>query len=140
MSNYRPVSLLTSFSKIYEKVMQTRLLKRLTKYIILTIEQFGFRRKLTTENALYNLTNKILNVLNSKLIVGGILCLRFIFFNSVNNNILFSKLECCGIIGTENALHKSHLHGKYQSASIYKEKINNSSLSIWAKVKHSVPQ
>jgi hypothetical protein len=60
MSNYRPVSLLTYFSKIFEKVMQTRRLKRLTKYIILTTEQFGFRIKLTTENASYNITNKIL--------------------------------------------------------------------------------
>ena len=36
MSNYRPISLLTSFSKIFEKVMQTRLQEHLTKYNILT--------------------------------------------------------------------------------------------------------
>jgi hypothetical protein len=33
VSTYQPVSLLTSFSKIFERVMQTRVLKHLTKYI-----------------------------------------------------------------------------------------------------------
>jgi len=34
MSNYKPISLLTSFSKIVEKVKQTRLMSNLTKYIL----------------------------------------------------------------------------------------------------------
>jgi len=43
--NYRPVLLLTSFSKISEMVMQTRILNHLTKqaYNILSTEQYGFR-------------------------------------------------------------------------------------------------
>jgi len=43
VSKYRPVSLLTSFSKIFETVMQGRILKQLTKYNILSTEQYGFR-------------------------------------------------------------------------------------------------
>jgi hypothetical protein len=39
ISNYRPISLLTSFSKIVEKVMQSRLMSNLTKYYILSSEQ-----------------------------------------------------------------------------------------------------
>jgi hypothetical protein len=39
MSNYRPISLLTSFSNIFEMVMQTRILKHLTKHYILSTEQ-----------------------------------------------------------------------------------------------------
>jgi hypothetical protein len=58
MANYRPILLLTTFSKIIEKVMQTRLLNNLTKCNILAKEQFGFRTKLTTENATYALTKK----------------------------------------------------------------------------------
>jgi len=38
VSKYRPVSLLTSLSKIFETVMQKRILKHLTKYIILSTE------------------------------------------------------------------------------------------------------
>jgi Notch-like protein len=43
ISNYRPISLLTSFSKIFERVMFTRLHWHLTKNNILVDEQFGFR-------------------------------------------------------------------------------------------------
>jgi len=43
VSNYRSVSLLTSFSKIFEMVTQRRILKHLTKYYILSTEQYGFR-------------------------------------------------------------------------------------------------
>jgi hypothetical protein len=43
VSKYRPVSLLTSFSDIFETVMQSRILKYLTKYDILSTEQYGFR-------------------------------------------------------------------------------------------------
>jgi hypothetical protein len=78
------------------------------------MEQFGFRRKLTTEKAIYNLTNKILNALNNKLTVTGIFC-HFEIFDSANHDIPLSKLERCRIIGIDNALYKSHLHYKYQS-------------------------
>jgi hypothetical protein len=43
VSKYRPVSLLTSFSKMFEMVLKTRILKHLTKYNILSTEQYGFR-------------------------------------------------------------------------------------------------
>jgi len=74
VSNYRPVSLLTSFSKISEKVKQTRILKHLTKYNILRTEQYGFRIGLKTDNAICKLTTEILNAMNNKLLVGGIFC------------------------------------------------------------------
>jgi len=51
MSNYRPISILTSFSKSFEKVMQTGLLKRLTDHNILSKEQYSFKTKLKTDNA-----------------------------------------------------------------------------------------
>jgi hypothetical protein len=51
MSNYRPISILTSFSKMFEKVMQTGLLKQLTDHNILSREQYGFITKLKTDNA-----------------------------------------------------------------------------------------
>jgi len=72
VSNYRPVSLLTSFSKIFEMVMQRRIVKHLTKYNILSSEQYGFRLGLRTDNATYKLTTEILNAMNNKLPVGGI--------------------------------------------------------------------
>jgi len=72
VSNYRPVSLLTSFSKIFETVMQRRILKHITNYNILSKEAYGFRVGLRTDNANYKLTTEILNAMNNKLLVGGI--------------------------------------------------------------------
>jgi hypothetical protein len=43
VSNYRPVSLLTPFSKIFETVMQIRILKHLINYNTLSTEQNGFQ-------------------------------------------------------------------------------------------------
>jgi len=49
INNYSPISILTSFSKILEKVMQARLLKHLTDNNILAKEQYGFRTNLKTD-------------------------------------------------------------------------------------------
>jgi len=96
VSNYRPVSLLTSFSKIFELVMKTRILKHLTKYNMLSTEQYGFRIGLKTHNA-------ILNAMNNRLLVGGIICdLEKAF------DILLSKLKFYGISGKDIALYYSY--------------------------------
>jgi len=55
--NYRPIALLTSFSKILEEVIQLRLLDHLHKNNIISKEQYGFRIGFTTENAVYKLIN-----------------------------------------------------------------------------------
>ena len=54
ITNYRPISLLTSFSKIYEKLIFTRLYKHLLANQILAKEQYGFRSNSSTENAAYD--------------------------------------------------------------------------------------
>ena len=62
--NYRAVSLMTSFSKVFEKAMYNRLLGHLNDNNILAEEQFGFIKNLTTEKATYELINEILSALN----------------------------------------------------------------------------
>ena len=55
-------------------VMQTIISKHLTKYNILSTERYGFSIGLKTDNAIYKLTTEILNAMNNKLLVSGILC------------------------------------------------------------------
>jgi hypothetical protein len=74
VSNYKPVSLLTSFSKIFETVMQRRILKHLTNCNILSTEQYGFILGLKTDNATFKLTTEILSAMNNIVLVGGIFC------------------------------------------------------------------
>ena len=56
VSKYRPVSLLTSFLKLFEMVMQRSALKHFTNYNILSTERYGFRLGLRTDNTTYKLT------------------------------------------------------------------------------------
>jgi hypothetical protein len=71
-SNYRSISLLTSFSKVLEKVKYNKLLQHLNNNKILIDEQFGFRTNSTTDRAISKLTNEILKALNNKSKTGGI--------------------------------------------------------------------
>jgi len=114
VSNYRPISLLTSFSKIFEKVIQTRLQDHLHKNNIISKEQYGFRRGLTTENTAYKLINEVLNALNNKQIVGGIFCDLTKAFDCVDHGILITKIEKYGITGKGKELFQSYIKGRYQ--------------------------
>jgi hypothetical protein len=49
MTNYRPISLLTSFSKIFEKIIYKRLMDHFHSKNTLTDNQFGFRKNMSTK-------------------------------------------------------------------------------------------
>jgi hypothetical protein len=74
ISNYRPISLLTSFSKIIEKLIYMRLITHIVANNLLVQEQYGFRTHSLTEKASFTLINNILTAMNNKLKVGGIFC------------------------------------------------------------------
>ena len=82
ITNFRPISLLTYFSKILEKVIYTRLFQHMNQTNILANEQYGFRNNSSTEKASFKLINEILLALNDKLTVGGIFCDLEKAFNS----------------------------------------------------------
>jgi sarcosine oxidase/L-pipecolate oxidase len=65
-SNYRPISLLTAFSKIIEKIIYKRLYCHLIDNNMPVKEQFGFREKLSTDMATYAFLNKVLLSLDKK--------------------------------------------------------------------------
>jgi hypothetical protein len=138
MSNYRPISLLTSFSKVFEKVIFNTIKHHIDTNNILAQEQYGFRTKSSTEVATYNLVNNALLALDGKLSVGGLICDLAKRFDSVNHIVLLSRFEFYGINGSIGKLIKSYLNDRYQRTLVN----NNYSLVVsdWQKVKQGVPQ
>jgi hypothetical protein len=132
VSNYRPVSLLTLFSKISDIIMQRRILKHLTNYNILSTEQYGFRLGLSTDNATYKLTIEILNAMNHKQLVGGIFCDLEKAFHCVNHDILLSKLKFYGISDKDLQTYQSYLGNRYCRTAIYDSE-NSNKVSNWVK-------
>jgi len=51
-TNYRPISLLTSFSKIFENSLYIRLTEHFNSNKLLVGNQFGFRKGVATEDAI----------------------------------------------------------------------------------------
>jgi len=72
MVNYRPIWLLTSSSKVLEKVIYKRVLTRFNNHNILVTKHFGCRSRSSTEKASYNLICETLKDSNNRRIVGGI--------------------------------------------------------------------
>jgi hypothetical protein len=85
VTNYRLVSLLTTFSKVLEKVMYNRLSHHMHTNNILVMEQFGFRKGLSTEDVDFKLTDNVLKSVNHKMHVGGIFCDLAKDFDCVNH-------------------------------------------------------
>jgi len=139
MSNFRPISLLISFSKILEKIIYNRINAHIILYKILAEEQYGFRDNTSTDNAVYTLLLEVISALNNKQIVGGIFCDLCKAFDCVNYEILLSKLELYGIKGIFGRLIKSYLTERHQRVAI-KDTTNNTTYSDWKEVKHGVPQ
>ena len=65
ISNYRPISLLNVYSKIFEKIIKFNLLKYLVSKSIVTPYQYGFRQGISTYNALTSFSETIYTTLNS---------------------------------------------------------------------------
>jgi hypothetical protein len=138
-SNYRPISILTSISKIFEKVMHNRILKHLNENNILSKHQFGFKENKGTENAIFNLIARILDSLNKKMQVYGIFCDLQKAFDCVNHEILLNKLKFYGIKGNQYDLYNSYLSNRKQRTIILHGTNNNKVNSRWAKVTNGVP-
>ena len=117
-SNYRPNSILSIFSKIFEKLMYKRLYSFLEVHNILYSLQFGFQENHSIDHALVSLTESVKNTLDNKRLGCGIFIDLQRAFDTVNHKILLSKLEHYGICGCALEWFRSYLSDRKQYVSV----------------------
>ena len=133
-SNYRPISLLSNFSKILEKLMLNRLSEFLDKYNFLCNQQYGFRKKHSTELAVVELANDIAEAIDAKQTTIWIFIDLSKAFDTLNHTILLKKLEHCGVRGIPLIWFTSYLENRMQYV------IYNNSISKKCNIVTGVPQ
>jgi hypothetical protein len=114
MDNYRPISLLSSFSKICEKVVANRLTFYLDLNNLINNNQFGFRKKHSTVHPMVQFTNFISEALNRKEHAIALFCDLRKAFDTVDHVILLKKLKKLGIKGSAHLWFSDYLKNRQQ--------------------------
>jgi hypothetical protein len=114
VTNYRPISLLSCFSKIFEKVIYTRLSAFFDAHNILHKNQFGFQKDKSTILAIYKVLSEVWSSLNNRTKCVGLFLDMSKAFDGVIHDILLGKLERVGIRGLALSLLKSYLEDREQ--------------------------
>ena len=113
-SNYHPISILSPFSKIFEKCLHIQLNNYFIQNNILNKNQYGFIKHSSTNDAVVDAYNEFLVNLNKKQVT----CAMFLdlskAFDCLNHNILLKKLEKYGIRGLPLKLFQSYLSNRQQ--------------------------
>jgi len=120
LNNYRPISLLSPFSKLFERVMYNKLIKFLDMNNILYHHQYGFRAKHSTIHPVVHFLNHcaLANNSNPSKLTLAAFCDLSKAFDTISIDILLYKLHVYGIRGRANDWIKSFLTGRSQFVDI----------------------
>ena len=132
--NYRPISVLPVIAKVFEKLVNGRLMDFLESNDILYRHQYGFRKRYSTKLSLINLVNTLLQAIDKGEITLGIFIDFKKAFDTINHSILSEKLEYYGIRGIVLQWFQNYLSNRSQ-VLCYKDEISSS-----RKITCGVPQ
>ena len=134
INNYRPISLVSSFSKLLERIVKSRLMSFLVSSNFFYTHQYGFLPKSGTANAVFDTVVKIQEAIDC----GKRAAVTFIdlrkAFDTVDHDILIEKLSCAGARGIVSDWFTSYLTDREQSVSY------GNAASSFRKILTGVPQ
>lgn len=115
--NYRPISLLPSISKVFERVMHHQIQDYFNKYHLFYGSQYGFRPDHSTELAVLEVVDQIMTQMDKNKTPINIYLDLSKAFDSLDHKILLSKLQYYGFYGLSYSLMKSYLENRKQYVS-----------------------
>ena len=118
MENYRPISLLPSISKVFEKVVHHQIYLYFSRNNYLCSSQYGFRKHHSTEHAVLEIADRISSELDKGNTPLSIFLDLSKAFDTLNYNILLSKLEFYGIKDVALKWFNSYLSDRLQYVQI----------------------
>ena len=118
LSNYRPISILPLFSKIFEKLLHIRMTSFFDKENILSENQFGFRKKHSTVHALNTAVSSVTQSMNDRCCSIGLFIDFSKAFDTIKHDILLRKLEHYGIRGLALDLLTDYLSSRFQYVTL----------------------
>ena len=108
-SNYKPISLLITISKLLEKIMYSRVYTFLENTDQIFPSQYGFRISHSCENAISELISNIIKGREQGLYTISLFLDLSKAFNSLEHSMMLKKLETYGIRGTALNWFRSYL-------------------------------
>ena len=132
--NYRPISVLPVLGKIFEKIVNSRLMDFLDVNNVLQQHQYGFRKKYSTKLSVVNLSNALLKSIDEGKLTIGVFIDFQKAFDTINHDILISKLSHYGIRGIALQWFADYLSNRFQFVK-YRE-----TMSQYFKTSCGVPQ
>ena len=132
VENYRPVSVLPTVSKIFERIMQ----KQITDYIGKFLSPFlcGYRKGFSTQYALLSLIERWRLCLDKQGFAGALLMDLSKAFDTINHELLIAKLHAYGFSIEALEVLLSYLQDRWQRVKI------NTTFSSWIQLLQGVPQ
>lgn len=117
-NNYRPISLTSNVSKLIEKIIHQRLYSFLERNNVFYESQFGFRNNHSTNHALLKITENIREACDKNEFTCGVFLDLKKTFDTVNHEILLSKLEHYGVRGVANKWFRSFICNRIHYTTI----------------------
>lgn len=118
MDNYRPVTVCSSFSKLFEYCFLDRMLMFIQENGIISTHQFGFQSGKSTGNAMHTLYSEIVHFMEEGESPVGVFCDLSRAFDCVNQDLLLDKLSYCGFKDRAFQWIESFIRGRKHYVSI----------------------
>ena len=121
-NNYRPISIMPTFSKVFEKAILNRLMEYLERKNLISCAQHGFRSNRSTVTAVTEMVELIVEALDRGDDCCLVCCDLSKAFDCVNHTTLLAKLDSVGVRGMAKQLFESYLSNRKQMVDLGIEK------------------